>query len=148
MLRIKGEKLTDVIPTGDGDHIDPPVYLPKKMTDKQNQKYLARMRKLEGLIDIHFRQIKSPGEYADMMFISERHLNVICKVTVGKSTSDIIMDRIILESKRMLVHSKFNVAEVAAELGYFDKSYFSRMFKKRVGRSPLEFIREYKNQFK
>ena len=74
-----------------------------------------------------------------MMFISEKHLNRICKECLNKTTSDLIMDRIMLEAKRMLVHSTKSVPEIAEQLGYLDSSYFSRLFKKKCGKTPIEF---------
>ena len=118
-------------------------YLPQEQIDKQNLNYLARLRELEDLVEANYKTVKSAGEYADMMHISEKHLNRICKECINKTTTDMIMDRIMLEAKRLLILSGSNVSEVAAELGYFDVSYFSRLFKKRCEMTPLAFIRSY-----
>ena len=75
--------------------------------------------------------------------MSEKNLNRICKITFNKTTSDVIADRIILEAKRMLVHSKSSVIQISVELGYEDDSYFIRVFKKRTGETPLQFIKGY-----
>jgi len=40
------------------------LYLPKKIIAEHNHNYLAKVRKLEDLIDVNFRNIKSPKEYA------------------------------------------------------------------------------------
>lgn len=48
------------------------------------------------------------------------------------------------EAKRMLIHSKYTIKEIALELGYNDSSYFSRYFKKNTGESPLVFLNRYK----
>lgn len=115
------------------------VYLPPKQIESQNHNYLTKLRKLEDFIDANFKEIKSPGEYAKMMYISEKHLNRICKECLNKTTSDLIMDRIMLEAKRLLVHSTKSVPEIAEQLGYLDSSYFSRLFKKKCGKTPIEF---------
>jgi AraC family transcriptional activator of pobA len=81
-----------------------------------------------------------------MMNISERHLNRICKVCLNKTTSKIIAERIILEAKRMLVFSKNSVSQIAMELGYFENSYFSRLFKKNCGKTPLEFLNIFRKK--
>ncbi|HAO48324.1 MAG TPA: AraC family transcriptional regulator, partial [Runella sp.] len=47
-----------------------------------------------------------------------------------------ILTRIIIEAKRMLVHSDTSVNAVADYLGYEDYSYFVRLFKKEVGETP------------
>jgi len=105
----------------------------------KNEKYLNAAKKLEYLIDVHYKEIKFPTEYASLMNMTERHLNRITKTCLSKTPTELISDRIILEAKRMLIHSDCIVSEVAEELGYFDSSYFSRFFKKKCGKTPAQF---------
>ncbi|MBI3519703.1 MAG: helix-turn-helix domain-containing protein [Bacteroidetes bacterium] len=113
-------------------------------TQIENETYLLKLRKLELYIDAHFKTKKYPHEYASLMNISEKHLNRISKECLNKTTSELIAERIVLEAKRMLIHSKHTVSEVAAELGYDDNSYFSRFFKKNSGKTPVEFLNQYR----
>jgi AraC family transcriptional activator of pobA len=122
------------------------IYLPKTITDSQNLNYLTKLKKLEHLIDKHFKEVKYPKDYARMMHLSEKHLNRICKICLNKTTSEVIIDRIVLEAKRMLVFSKSSVSQIAAELGYTDNSYFFRLFKKRTGKTPLEFLHQFRKE--
>jgi AraC family transcriptional regulator, transcriptional activator of pobA len=119
------------------------AYLPVAQRAKQYETQLAQVRRLEIVVENNFRSIKYPRQYAQMMFMSEKNLNRICKITFNKTTSDVIADRIILEAKRMLVHSKFSVIQISVELGYIDASYFIRVFKKRTGETPIQFIKRY-----
>lgn len=109
----------------------------------ENENYLSKVRKLEELIDRNFRTKKYPYEYAELMNISEKHLNRMSKSCLNKTTSDLIAERVILEAKRILIHSKLSISEVAFELGYEDNSYFSRFFKKQTGITPVEFMKQY-----
>jgi AraC family transcriptional activator of pobA len=118
-------------------------YLPQQLREKQNLYFLAKVKKFEDLVDTNFKTVKSPKEYAKMMFISERHLNRLCKISLNKTITELITERIILEAKRMLVFSKESVSEIISELGYTDSSYFFRLFKKKTALTPLEF----KNKF-
>ncbi|MCD6018757.1 MAG: transcriptional regulator, AraC family [Bacteroidetes bacterium] len=110
----------------------------------ENQSYLHKLRKAEKLIDSHYKTKKYPQEYADLMHMSEKHLNRICKECLNKTTRELIAERIVLEAKRMLIHSKYTIKEVALELGYDDNSYFSRFFKKNTDETPLAFLNRYK----
>jgi len=120
--------------------------VPSKHSDKQNENYLAKVAKLEELINANFRSVKYPKDYARMMNITEKHLNRICKATLNYTTSAYITGRIILEAKRMLVHSKYSATQIAADLGYLDNSYFFRMFKKNSGQTPAEFMNKFRKQ--
>ncbi len=106
----------------------------------ENEKYLSAVRKFEALVDTNYREMKFPAEYASLMNITERHLNRITKTCLNKTPTEMISDRIILEAKRMLVHSKYTIAEVAGYLGYFDSSYFSKLFKKKTKLTPKQFL--------
>jgi AraC-like DNA-binding protein len=84
--------------------------------------------------------MKFPSEYASLLNITERHLNRITKTCLNKTPTELISDRVILEAKRMFIHSNYNIAEVAGELGYFDSSYFSKLFKKKTKLTPKQFL--------
>lgn len=119
-------------------------YMPQLLPAKLMQQYLTKIHQLEKLIDDHYKTVKSPSAYAEMMHITERHLNRICKLYIGKNISTLIIDRVLLEAKRMLVYSEFSVAQIADELGYVDHAYFTRLFKKRSGETPSSFIQRYR----
>jgi AraC family transcriptional activator of pobA len=114
------------------------------LRDIKNQTYLTKLRQFEDLIEVNFRREKFVKEYARKLNITEKHLNRIAKSCIGKTSTQLISERIILEAKRMLIYSKLNVTQIAEELGYFDNSYFVRFFKKNVGITPFAFLLKYK----
>ncbi|HEY1038199.1 MAG TPA: helix-turn-helix transcriptional regulator [Bacteroidia bacterium] len=101
--------------------------------------YLTKLREFEELLDEQYGNIKFAAEYAQRLNISERHLNRICKECLDKTTSEVIADRILLEAKRLLVNTAKTISEIALELGYEDNAYFSRLFRKRTGDTPVGF---------
>lgn len=115
------------------------LYRAKEKKYKEASPNYLRVKKLQKLIDENFRMKKFPGEYADLMNMSIRHLNRLCRETLNKTTGDLIFDRVILEAKRMLIHKDVTISSVADELGYEDHSYFIRLFKKKTGESPKAF---------
>lgn len=86
-----------------------------------------------------FKSIKDAGKYADRLNISTAYLNECIKNVSGRSVSAEIQQRIILEAKRLLYHSSNSIKEIAAELGYDDFSYFTRLFVKISGVTPKQF---------
>jgi AraC family transcriptional activator of pobA len=111
----------------------------------KNQTYLTKLMQFEDLIEVNFKSEKFVKEYAFKLNITEKHLNRIVKSCIGKTSTQLISERIILEAKRMLIYSKLNVTQIGEELGYFDNSYFVRFFKKNVGITPFAFLIKYKN---
>jgi AraC family transcriptional regulator, transcriptional activator of pobA len=82
--------------------------------------------------------------YADRMNTSVRNLNLICTTIFGKSVSEIIETRKLIEARHLLLNSDKSISEIGYELGYNEKSYFSRVFRKKTGLSPSEFRMELK----
>ncbi|AWA30186.1 AraC family transcriptional regulator [Flavobacterium magnum] len=101
--------------------------------------YSVRFHEFEKYVEQHFRTEKSAEAYAGMMHMTAKHLNRINKAVIGKTTTDIITERVLLEAKRMLIHSRKNLSEIAYELGFEDYGYFSKLFKRRVGVGVREF---------
>ena len=120
------------------------IYLPDKIVQTKNLNYLGKLKELEQLINKHFKEHKSPKEYALLMHVSEKHLNRICKTCLNKTTTQLIIERVILEAKRRLAFATSTVSQIAEELGYSTSSYFTRLFKKNTGQTPVEFIHNFR----
>lgn len=86
-----------------------------------------------------FKTVKSPAEYARFLNISTPYLNECVKASTGHSVSHHIQQRVVLEAKRLLYHSNKSVKEIAVALGYDDYNYFTRLFVKINGMTPLVF---------
>lgn len=105
--------------------------------------YSKILESLENLINNHFYKEKFPKFYADKLSITTKHLNRVVKKTINKTTSQLISERIILEAKRLIVHSHNNLANIAHTLEFTDYAYFSKFFKSKTGMTPLDFRKKY-----
>lgn len=94
------------------------------------------------LLEENFRRPHDVEFYASQLFMSVRNLNLITQAILQQSVSRIIETRKLIEAKSMLITTEKNVAEIGFELGYEDKAYFSRVFKKNAGQTPTEFREE------
>jgi AraC family transcriptional activator of pobA len=90
-------------------------------------------------LESNFIHVKSPMLYAGKLKISTSYLNECVKVATGNAVSYHIQQRVVLEAKRLLYHSNKSVKEISSELGYDDYPYFSRIFLKVTGVTPLTF---------
>lgn len=91
------------------------------------------------LVETHFRQFHKVKEYAELLFITPKHLNEVIKDAIGCTAKDYILDRISMEAKRMLLHSDNTVKQIAFALGFKEPLNFSAFFKKCTGLSPSDF---------
>ncbi len=83
--------------------------------------------------------IRSASDFASQLNIHVNHLNRAVKAITDKTTTQIISERILQESKIMLRHSKWNVSEISDALGFAEVTHFNNFFKKHLDISPLKF---------
>lgn len=107
---------------------------------------LTLLRSFQGLIQKHFRTIRLPKEYADLLYITPNHLNALVQDLLGKTAGDLIRDRVLLEAKRLLTNADMTITEIAYDLNFQDNSYFNRFFKKNQGVTPDAFRKTFINQ--
>jgi AraC family transcriptional regulator, transcriptional activator of pobA len=114
-------------------------YLVQSKPFDKLSRYEIVTKAFKELLERNFASAKRPTEYAQLLNISSPYLNECVKNTTGFSVSYHIQQRVVLEAKRLLYHSDISVKEIAAELGYDDYPYFSRLFTKVSGMTALAF---------
>lgn len=97
------------------------------------------------LLKQHYKTWKQPARYAAELAVSVAHLNDTVKDITGTSVSTHIQQRSILEAKRLLSYTDFNVKEIGYEAGYDEPVYFSKLFKKITGFTPLQFRQQFRD---
>jgi AraC family transcriptional activator of pobA len=100
------------------------------------------------LLEGNYLHIRNIDFYAGKLDISSKRLNQILKEKLHKTGTQIIHDRIILEAKRLIIHSEHTIKQISYELGFSDRPYFSRFFKKQTGQTPEEFLKQAQNHLK
>jgi AraC-like DNA-binding protein len=84
-------------------------------------------------------KLKSPSDFAQNLHIHVNHLNKTVKAINHKTTSALIKERILAESKRLLEQSLWNVSEIAYSLGFTEVTHFNNFFKKQTDMNPSQF---------
>jgi len=91
------------------------------------------------ILENNFTRSEGVGFYADKMNTSSRNLNYLCSKVFGKSVSEIIETRKMIEARRLLLDHKHSISEIGFMLGYSEKSYFTRVFRRKTGLTPSGF---------
>ena len=104
--------------------------------------YYNRIRQFEALLETQFVEVRTVGEYAAQMGLTPNHLNHICQKVLGKTASQLLQKRLLIEAQRLLTHTALSVKEVGFHLRFDDPSYFVRFFKKHTGITPVLFRQE------
>ena len=112
---------------------------PVSTMDEYAHKGRILVKRFKQLIEEKCQENLSVKQYADLLSITANHLSETVKNVTGRTSTDLINDRIILEIKRLLTHTDMGVSEIAYHLNFADQSYFSKYFKKLTGQTPLSF---------
>lgn len=99
----------------------------------------AIVLKFKNLVNNLYISTKQVGDYAAKLFVSANSLNAIVKETTGKTAKEIINDKVIQESKKMLLYTSNDIAQIAFTIGFDEPTHFIRFFKTYTKLTPKEF---------
>jgi AraC family transcriptional regulator, transcriptional activator of pobA len=114
-----------------------------QLTEKDQEADVQFLRKFSQLVERNYKTHHTVADYAEMLFITPKSLSKKIGLLSNDTPNDIIKDRIILESKRLLAHTSMTVKEIAYSLNYDDDAYFVRFFTKNTGVSPTSFRKQF-----
>lgn len=119
------------------------IYKLSDATETQTHYSISRkarqIEKFRSLIDKNFRTEHSLQAYANQVGVTVGQLSRLCREVLGKSSLQVINDRLIQEAQRELVYTALPIRQLASELGFEDDAYFSRFFKKHIGMTPKAY---------
>ncbi|MDR6844877.1 helix-turn-helix domain-containing protein [Flavobacterium granuli] len=113
------------------------------LAENDQQSDVQFLRKFSKLVEQHYKTHHTVADYAEMLFLTPKNLSKKIGLLSKDTPNDIIKNRIILESKRLLAHTAMTVKEIAFSLNYEDDAYFIRFFTKNTGISPLSFRKQF-----
>ena len=87
----------------------------------------------------HYREPIARKDLADYARVSQEYLSTCFHRETGITPSDYIERYRIKQAKRLLETTDQPVTRVAMEVGFYDSSYFGRVFRREVGVSPLAY---------
>ncbi|WP_259014017.1 helix-turn-helix domain-containing protein [Emticicia fluvialis] len=109
----------------------------------QSNNELDFFRRFSVLVDAYYKEKHSVADYADLLSMAAKTITNKFKRLNLPQPNEVIKDRIMLEAKRLLIHTSMTAKEIAYQLGYEDPAYFSRQFLQKTGESPSNFKKKY-----
>ena len=100
---------------------------------------LQRFRRFRLAVEQHFQRCHRVGDYARIIGCSEKSLGRAVLGVTGVSAKAFLSQRIVLEAKRLLVHTALPVATIGDRLGFAETSNFVKFFRREAGGSPGQF---------
>ncbi|WP_438496043.1 response regulator transcription factor [Paenibacillus sp. IHBB 3054] len=106
----------------------------------------------EGVVDrakrfIHenYRQDLSREDVAASVYLTADYLAKVFKNETGQTVKEYLNDHRINAAKQMLIESTANIGDIAMETGFDTISYFSTVFKKLTGETPIAYRSRHKS---
>lgn len=112
------------------------IYNFKDIDNRSSAIYIA---KPIAYIEEHFREPISLSELADMANISLRHFTRLFRNTYHMTPISYINSLKLNYACGLLKNTTMSISEVSYSSGFSDSNYFSRIFKKFFGKTPVEY---------
>ena len=93
----------------------------------------------KSLLESNFIEHKNVAFYCKTLHITPKKLNSATLKVLEVSPKSIIINRVLLEAKRLLVYTLKNTKEISYLLGFEEPTNFIKFFKKQTKKTPLEF---------
>ncbi|MFM9936025.1 MAG: AraC family transcriptional regulator [Novosphingobium sp.] len=95
-----------------------------------------RLERFRQLVEAHYREHRDLDFYAAALGMTRRSLSRLTAARLGCSPITVLHRRLATEARRLLRYTGASAAQIAAELGFEDPSYFSRFYLRMTGKRP------------
>ena len=104
----------------------------------------VRFAILNDIVSLRFTENIDSGAVADCIYISRRHLDRIMKNRFGSTFRELINNKRLDFSKKLLAEDFYSLEKIAATSGFSSKEVFSRAFREKFGVSPTDYRKNSK----
>lgn len=109
-----------------------------KVSELHSPRTVKLANQFKHLVEKNFHERRVVQYYADALHITPKHLSDIVKSVTGRTPSELIQNRILLEIKVLLRASDMTISQIAYALNFSDQSHITRFIKQQTGYTPLE----------
>lgn len=102
------------------------------------------VRRTQSYIREHYREDLTLSQLASHVNVSVYHLSHIFKEKTGIPPMKYVINCRMEQAQKLLSGSNESISAIAMEVGYDSSNYFSMLFKKTVGLSPLQYRRKHR----
>lgn len=125
---------------------DKSIYKERGGLDVEGQKLSAIVMRVKEYIEDNYSDMDlSLPKVANLFNVNKTYLSKLMKEQLGYSFTEYMTEVRLVKAKELLTYdiAYSNIYEIAKKVGFRSQHYFSRVFKKNEGISPME----YRNKF-
>ncbi len=98
-----------------------------------------RMHDMVAYVEKYYTEELSLEKLSNRFFLSREHISRRFKQEKGVTLSEYVTQLRIEQAKQWLIQTDEKVYSISIKLGYQDGNFFSKLFKKMVGMTPIEY---------
>ncbi len=102
-------------------------------------KHASVIRKTINYLNANYDEKITLEGAADKMYLSASYFSRLFKKEIGDTFNNYLNKIRVEESKKLLCNKEIKLSQIALMVGYEDQSYFTKVFKKHTGLSPLKY---------
>ena len=93
-------------------------------------------------IEVHYFEKITLNQLAEMVYLSPSYLSRVFAQETGTAFNDYLNSVRINKAKSLLKHNDLRIADVANAVGFDDQSYFTKVFCRITGMTPMKYRRQ------
>ena len=101
---------------------------------------------LKDYVDVHFQEDITRDTLSDLSYYNPDYAARLFKKETGMSFKSYVIEKRVDLARHLLCTSMMPIHEVAEKVGYDNYSYFTRVFKRVTGKTPIEYRVDYWNE--
>ncbi len=117
------------------------LYLCCQLKEIANDSGNVHVKLIKQYINDHLCEHITLGEISNQIHIVEQYICAVFKKYTGMTVFEYINSERVDLAKRLIATNEFTLIKISEMCGFFDYNYFSRIFKRVVGITPLNYRR-------
>lgn len=93
-------------------------------------------------VEVDFSRTRNVQYYATTLGYSPKKLNQVTRAILSKNAKLFVDERVILEIKRLLIHTNLSVKEIADRTGFDEPTNLVKFFKRYTRQTPMTFRKQ------
>lgn len=117
-------------------------YVAEKIDTSKNTLFFKNKENINNVlmyINTHYDEPLTVTHLAKKFYMSNSYFAHFFKKNIAKSVMEYVNDIRIEKAKLILLGSNESISKIATMVGYNDINYFSRIFKKKTGKTPSQY---------
>jgi AraC family transcriptional activator of pobA len=85
--------------------------------------------------------LRTPQAFADALAVHVNYLNRALKAATGKTTTQLLAERLVQEARTLLLHTDWPISSISACLGFEEPTHFTQLFRRYAHCTPSSLRR-------